>query len=257
MPLPDLEELFTSIPTLTRFINGQVTKFDNETLKEVVRRILLSSDEITEVYTDLRKTPIAKFGKHSYIPILLPRLAQQYSKSDPGNLVALMTMNYMVLQRGDAIYIPADGIHAYLSGDIVECMARSDNVLNTGFCPRVDRDSVELFTSALTFSPHSPEEAILKPANSDKGLMGRTKVFAPPMSEFDMLVTELKAGQRETIKALQGPSIMVVTSGAGDLKAEGKEYALKEGYVFFIGYDTELELAAVDGLEAHIAYCEA
>jgi mannose-6-phosphate isomerase len=43
------------------------------------------------------------------------------------------------------------------------------------------------------------------------------------MSEFDMLVTELKAGQRETIKALQGPRIMVVTSGAGDLKAEGKE----------------------------------
>jgi hypothetical protein len=38
-----------------------------------------------------------------------------------------------------------------------------------------------------------------------------------------MLVTELKAGQREIIKALQGSSIMVVTSGAGDLKAEVKE----------------------------------
>jgi hypothetical protein len=68
MPLSDLEELFTSIPTIARFINGRVTKFDNETLREVVRRILSSSDEeITEVYTGLRKTPIAKFGKHSYI----------------------------------------------------------------------------------------------------------------------------------------------------------------------------------------------
>jgi hypothetical protein len=46
---------------LARFINGQVTKFDNETLKEVVRRILPSSDEeITEVNTALRKTPVAK-----------------------------------------------------------------------------------------------------------------------------------------------------------------------------------------------------
>lgn len=77
------------------------------------------------------------------------------------------------------------------------------------------------------------------------------------MSEFDILVTELKAGLRETIKALQGPSIMVVTSGARDLKAEGKEYGLKEGYVILVRYDTELELAAVDGLETHIAYCEA
>lgn len=215
-----------------------------------------SDEEITEVYNDLRKTPIAKFGKHFYIPALLPCLAQQYSKSDPGNLVALLTMNHLVLQKGDAIYIPADGIHAYLSGDIVECMARSDNVFNTGFCPRADRDSVELFSSALTFGPHSPEDAILKPTKSEKGLKGRTKILAPPMPEFDMLVTELKAGQRETIKALQGPSIMVVTSGSGDLKAESKGHALKEGYVFFIGYNAEIELAAV-GLETHITYCEA
>lgn len=55
------------------------------------------------------------------------------------------------------------GIHAYLSGDIVECMARSEKVLNTGFCPRADRDSVELFTAALTFSPKNADEAHLRP----------------------------------------------------------------------------------------------
>jgi mannose-6-phosphate isomerase len=73
-------------------------------------------------------------------------------------------------------------------------MARSDNVINTYFCPRADRDCVELFTSALTFHPHSPEDAILKSRNSDKGLKGNTEIIAPPISEFDMLVTELKAG---------------------------------------------------------------
>jgi mannose-6-phosphate isomerase len=49
---PDLEMLFTSIPTLSRFINGQVMNFNNDILKKVVRRILSSSDEvITEIYT--------------------------------------------------------------------------------------------------------------------------------------------------------------------------------------------------------------
>jgi len=40
------------------------------------------------------------------------------------------------------------------------------------------------------------------------------------------------------------------------LKAEGREDALKKGYVFLIGYNTEIEIAAVDGLETHMAYCE-
>ena len=57
--------------------------------------------------------------------------------------MALVTMNYLVLDKGDSIYIPADGIHAYLSGDIIECMARSNNVLNTGFCPTADRNSAK------------------------------------------------------------------------------------------------------------------
>ena len=135
-------------------------------------------------------------------------------------------------------------------------MARSDNVLNTGFCPKADRDSIELFTAALTFSPKNTDEAMLKPKMSDKGLNGHTQILAPPMSEFDMLVTNLQGNETETIKALQGPAIMIVTGGKGTLKAEGKEHEVKEGYVFFIGYNTELELVAESDLETHIAFAE-
>jgi mannose-6-phosphate isomerase len=77
--------------------------------------------------------------------------------------VALLTMNYSVLNKGDAIYAPADGIPAYLSCDIVKHKVRADNVLNTGFCPRSDLDSTELVTVALTLSPKSADDAILKP----------------------------------------------------------------------------------------------
>ena len=72
-----------------------------------------------------------------------------------------------------------------------------------------------------------------------------------------MLATELKARESETIKAIQGPSIMIVTGGEGTLKAGGNEYQVQEGFVFFIGYDTETELIVGDGLETHIAFCEA
>lgn len=256
-PLPEIKELFASIPALSRFTDNSQTNFNHETLKGVVGKLLsLSDDDVTEVYEALKNAPAKQFGKQTYIQELLPRLADQYGKSDPGNLVALLTMNFLVLNRGEAIYVPADGIHAYLSGDIIECMARSDNVINTGFCPRADRDSVDLFTAALTFSPKSAEDAILKPKASDKGLKGKTHVLAPPMSEFNMLVTDLKDNESETIKALQGPAILIITGGRGKLLAEGKDHDVKEGYVFFIGYNTRIELLAEAGLETHTVYCE-
>lgn len=135
-------------------------------------------------------------------------------------------------------------------------MARSDNVLNTGFCPRADRDSIELFTAALTFSPKNADEALLKPKKSDKGLNGFTQILALPMNEFDMLVTNLKEKETESIKGLYGPAIIVVTGGKGKMKADGKQYDMKEGFVFFIGYDTDIELVAESGLETHIAFAE-
>lgn len=77
-------------------------------------------------------------------------------------------------------------------------MARSDNVLNTGFCPRVNRDDVELFAQALTFKPNGPEESLLQRKKSSIGLKGRTEKYAPPFSELNVLgvtlsPTELKS----------------------------------------------------------------
>ena len=152
---------------------------------------------ITETQNALASIPRENYGDQSYIVDLLPRLQQQYSKSDPGNLVALLCMNYMVLSAGDSIYVPADGIHAYLSGDIVECMARSNNVINTGFCPRADRDDIELFSSSLTFNSHRAEEMLLESRPSPKGRNGKTVVYAPPLSEFSMLATMLQQGETE------------------------------------------------------------
>ncbi|PBP20081.1 mannose-6-phosphate isomerase [Diplocarpon rosae] len=190
----------------------------------------------------------------------VPVLRSSFAPDDAGahfTHETLKTIVSKILTSSDEEIANTSGIHAYLSGDIVECMARSDNVLNTGFCPRVDRDSTELFMAALTFSPRSADEALLKSQPSPKGTLGHTQVLAPPLSEFMILVTDLQAGEKETIQALNGPAILIVTGGKGILKAEGEETEVNEGYVFFVGYDTELELVSEKGLETYIAYAEA
>lgn len=165
-------------------------------------------------------------------------------------------MNFLNLNAGDAIFVPADAPHAYLSGDIVECMARSNNVLNTGFCPRAERDSIELFTSALTFSPHSVEDVLLKSTPSGRGKNGKTEEYKPGMSEFNMLKTTLRDGGTETIESIDGPSVLFVTSGSGKMNAESESYELKAGFVFFVGQGVETKFEAGQDLVVYRAYAE-
>ncbi|KAK4186271.1 RmlC-like cupin domain-containing protein [Podospora australis] len=256
-PLSEIEPLF-QLPALQQFVpKSDSASWTDSTLREVTRNILKVDEETSKkVQKALLSTPREKLGKAEYILDLLPRLQQQYGDADPGNLVALTCMNFMTLQAGDAIYIPADGIHAYLSGDIVECMARSNNVLNSGFCPPADKNNLDLFADTLTFKAHSKEDVILPAKQKSK----RTQVFSPPLSEFDMYKVSFGKGERnesETVPAHEGPGVLIVTRGNGRLSAqsEGKEFDLSEGGIFFVapGVSVDLRPGGGEGLEVHMA----
>lgn len=256
-PLKEIESLLQLEPLKQFLPHVKKPAFDDQTLKHVVSTMLKASAENVRKTNDaLTKLPKDAFGKDTYIPDMIPRLSEQYDEADNGTLVALITMNYLQLKEGDSIYIPADGIHAYLSGDIIECMARSNNVLNTGFCPRADRDSVDTFCSVLTFTPHDAKEAILSSQKFDRSKNGKTKLYAPPLSEFSMLATTIGDGESETIGKLGGPTIMIVTEGEGTLKADGKEYKLSAGYIFFVAPSVELDFKATKQIKAFTAFVE-
>lgn len=67
--------------------------------------------------------------------LLMSRLARVYGDGDVG-LVALYLMNIVDLAPGSGIFIDANIPHAYLEGDLVECMACSDNVIRAGLTPK-------------------------------------------------------------------------------------------------------------------------
>lgn len=167
-------------------------------------------------------------------------------------------MNFLSLPAHDALYVPADAPHAYLSGDIVECMARSNNVLNTGFCPRADRDSIPIFTAGLTFASHSSDDLLLPSQKCEYGSKGKTREWKPPLSEFAVMRTRLGLGEEEVTREVAGPSVLWAVEGAGTLRAEGREWAVKEGHVFFVGCGVELGLKAQGerGLDIYRAYAE-
>lgn len=67
----------------------------------------------------------------------------------------------------------------------------------------------------MTFTPHSPDDCMLQPKLSEHSKNGETQVYAPPLGNFSMLATELNDGEEETIKAIGGPSVFIVTRGCG------------------------------------------
>ena len=61
-------------------------------------------------------------------------LSERYP-GDAGVLAALL-LNRVTLAPGEALFLPAGNLHAYLSGAGVELMANSDNVLRGGLTPK-------------------------------------------------------------------------------------------------------------------------
>lgn len=255
-PKHDMQMLL-SLEPLKKF-DPEAGRWTDDTLRDVCRSMLTASEaSVKESLQGLGDIPKGDLGEQAYILDLIPRLIDQYGATDNGSLVALVLMNYLTFEAGEAIWIPADGIHAYLYGDIVECMARSDNVLNTGFCPRADRNSVETFVQALTFKQHNAEKPLLPRSKCEHSSSGKTYMFKPPMSEFNMIVTELKSGEDDTIKSVAGPSVAFMTSGQGSMKADGKEHDLKAGYIYFIGQGVEVSYHSTsDDFAVYRAYSE-
>ncbi|KAH8903373.1 mannose-6-phosphate isomerase [Coniochaeta sp. PMI_546] len=253
-PLAQIEPLFKLEP-LRQFVPQGTDKWTDDTLREVTRNILKADEStIQKAQEALSKVSRSDLGDAAYILDLLPRLQEQYGSKDPGNIVALTCMNFMVFGPGDAIYIPADGIHAYLSGNIVECMARSNNVLNSGFCPPADRNNVDMFCDTLTFKAHSRDDVVLPSKPSDKSKNGKTVVYAPPTSEFNVLKTSLSPGDSEEISPSEGPATLIVTQGHGKMEAELQTFDLSEGYIFFVAPGVPVKFETETGMQIHMAY---
>jgi mannose-6-phosphate isomerase len=179
-------------------------------------------------------------------------------------LFVLFFLNYVKLAPGQAMYLKADDIHAYISGDIIECMASSDNVIRAGFTPKFQ--DVNTLTEILTYDHDPPEQQLLKPMDYPYVTMN-TKAYSsgsesllydPPIEEFSVVRTELNAvGAKVTFEAIAGPSIVICTSGTGSIGVGPKKEELKEGYVFFVGATAECVIeSASDDMVTFKAFCE-
>ncbi len=140
-------------------------------LREVLTALLTADPEET-AHTVAEATAAADCLGGAHAPYA--RLAHHYP-SDPG-VVAAMLLHHVRLQPGEALYLGAGVLHAYLDGLGVEIMANSDNVLRCGLTPK-HVDVPELLR-IVRFDPADP--AVLRPEASPSG----EEVYETPTDEF-------------------------------------------------------------------------
>jgi len=255
--------------------NGPTPK-NKEALKEAFAALMKSSqDDIAKAAKDLvadaesKGDEFAEGGVEATPGSVLAELVPRLNKQFPGDvgLFVLFFLNYVQLKPGEAMFLQADDIHAYVSGDIIECMAASDNVVRAGFTPKFK--DVQTLVDLLTYNYAPIEAQKMTPKEYPYVVLNRTayssgseaQLYDPPIDEFSVIRTVLRGNAaKATFDPIDGPSIVICTGGKGKISVGSKVEEIKEGYVFFVGATAELILESEGGADDEFttfkAYCE-
>ncbi len=150
---------------------------------------------------------------------------------DVGVVLALL-LNYVRLQPGEALFLGAGNVHAYLRGVGVEIMANSDNVLRCGLTPK-HVDIPEL----LKLTEFSELADPRWPARRD----GSTARFAVPVPDFSL--DEVRLDLDSSGQLAGGPMILLCTDGYAIAVAGADELQLGQGQAAFVPAGAAVTLA--------------
>jgi mannose-6-phosphate isomerase len=185
--------------------------------------------------------------------------AARVAADHPGDLgvLALLLMRYQVLQPGQAVFMPAGGLHAYLRGTGIELLANSDNVVRSGLTSKhIDvPELLKLLDPSVcvpVLSPHVLGDGVARfdtPAPEFRlyllDLAGNSAALpaVSPQSALHAAGSESARTGAAPVLALPGagPRILLCLDGACVLRAaSGEALSLNRGDSCFV--------SAADGL---------
>ncbi|WP_229737929.1 mannose-6-phosphate isomerase, class I [Isoptericola cucumis] len=147
-------------------------------------------------------------------------LAAQHP-GDPGALVSML-LNRVTLEPGEAMFVPAGEVHAYLSGLGIEVMAASDNVLRAGLTTKhVDADAL---LECASFAPRPPA----RPETTVSGELSVVTTYRAPVGEFALTFADVVGGEPVALAA-DGPRIVLALDGEARLLTTAGDVTLRRG----------------------------
>ncbi|KAF3992229.1 hypothetical protein FT663_01252 [Candidozyma haemuli var. vulneris] len=231
---------------LLQKVFGALMNTDDKTIEEKATSLVEKAQSEPAVFDQLAPN----------LANLILRLNKQFPK-DIGLFCGCLLLNHVWLNAGEAMFLQAKDPHAYISGDIIECMAASDNVVRAGFTPKFK--DVKNLVDMLTYSYESVEKQKmpLLPFERSRGDAVKSVLYDPPIAEFAVLQTifDKKAGQKQQFDGFHGPSVVIATNGNGSIRVQGEEaQKVERGYVYFVAPETAVELESSSTDEPFTTY---
>lgn len=137
------------------------------------------------------------------------RMLGAFYPGDPGVAAALL-LNRVHLVPGEALYLDAGLVHAYISGLGIEVMAASDNVLRGGLTPKhIDVPELQKVVSFVVSNP-----LLVAPVESARwGVKSLT--YQPPVAEFQVERLDMEPGASTVVQG-RGARIALAIHGSVD-----------------------------------------
>lgn len=145
--------------------------------------------------------------------------SQRYPEGDPG-VLCFYLLDFHTLGDGSAIFNAPNVPHSYLSGDIVECMKNSDNVVRAGMTPK--------FCDVDTLIDMIAGCEISSPLVATSEVSSGRKMFETKEDSFELerlsgsIQVESQGGRMELVVCLDGTVDISFSSSSVQLsKGEG------------------------------------
>ncbi len=139
--------------------------------------------------------------RHADVRAMAAALGERYP-GDAGVVTALL-LNLVHLKPGEALFLGAGNLHAYLGGTGVEIMANSDNVLRGGLTTK----HIDIPTLLEVVDARPIEPAVQRPVAVEG-----VAPYDTPVPEFALERLDLDGSV-----AVSGPAILLCTDGAADV----------------------------------------
>jgi mannose-6-phosphate isomerase len=208
--LPTVMKLYPELRTVTSYDQnpGQTA--------EAAFKILLQTAEqnqtaIAAVIESIRQRLLRK---SAFFHLRKEKLFLEYAAQYPGDvgLLTIFLLKLYTFSRNQAVFTPPDIPHAYVKGNIIECMASSDNVVRVGLTNKYK--DIKSLLNIL--------DARQKPRLFRRGLNFFKQTYSVPTSEYRVTRQLLLSGRNIVDRGDGSLRIFIVTSGTMQLEWQAK-----------------------------------
>jgi mannose-6-phosphate isomerase len=208
--LRTIMKLYPELRTVTAYDEnpGQTT--------EAAFKILLQTAEQNQpaIAATIESIRQRLLRKSAFFRLRKENIFLEYAAQYPGDvgLLTIFLLKLYTFAKNQAVFTPPDIPHAYVKGNIIECMASSDNVVRVGLTNKYK--DIKSLLNIL--------DARQKPHIFRRGLNFFKQTYSVPASEYRVTRQLLLPGQKVIERGNDSLRIFIVTKGTLQLEWRAK-----------------------------------